>query len=70
MVDPWEDNMREALVVSILGAQLTIGGAIVNHAYVATGDTDQLGPPMIFAGIVLGALAAVRAYRSDQSADR
>lgn len=60
--------MREALVVSILGAQLTIGGAIVTHAYVAAGDTDQLGVPMIFAGVVLGVLAAIRAHRSEKSA--
>ncbi len=62
---PLEGYVRESIVVSILGAQLTIGGAIVHSAYEASGDTDQFGVPMIFFGVVLGVLAAVRAYRAE-----
>jgi len=61
--------MREVVVVAILGAQLTIGGAIVFQGYVTTeGDhSDTIGIPMIFFGVVLGVLAAVRAYRTDRA---
>lgn len=58
--------MRESLVVSILGAQLTIGGAIVHHSYETSGDTDQFGVPMIVFGVLFGLLAAVRSYRTEQ----
>jgi len=59
--------LRESVVVSILGAQLTIGGAIVHHAYEVSGHTDQFGVPMIFLGVVFGILAALRVYRAENS---
>jgi len=60
--------VRESVVVSVLGAQLTIGGSIVHHAYASTGVIDPFGVPMIFFGIVFGVLAALRAYRTERSA--
>jgi hypothetical protein len=59
-------KVRESIVVSVLGAQLTIGGAIVHYASETTGDTDPFGVPMIFVGVVLGVLAGLRAYKSDR----
>jgi len=60
--------MRESLVVAVLGAQLTIGGAILLHASEVSGDTDDFGGVMIFFGVVFGLLAAFRAHRTEQAA--
>lgn len=60
--------MRESLVTAILGAQLTVGGALVHLAEAGPGQVDKVGGPMIFFGVVFGLLAAVRAHRVDRAA--
>lgn len=60
--------MRESMVTAILGAQLTVGGALLHLAESGPGQVDENGGPMIFFGVVFGLLAAVRSHRVDRVA--